>query len=147
MNIKADPQEPDSGINVYVVASVARVSDLDRSVKFYRHVFSCRVVVREADMALLLTPKGFEIYLRQTAGSRRHPEALGIQYLMWATDSESDLRRIADRMRAYDSAMYSYTEDGMTILEGTDPDGFRMIVAYPTPRQLPHTAIAQRIRG
>jgi hypothetical protein len=35
----------------------------------------------------------------------------------------------------------------MTILEGIDPDGFRVIVAYPTARRLPRTAIAERLRG
>jgi hypothetical protein len=55
--------------------------------------------------------------------------------------------RITDRLRAYDSAVYSHTVEGMTILEGIDPDGLRVIVAYPTPRRLPRTAIAQRLRG
>ena len=58
---KADRQAHESGVSVDVVAIVVRVSDLDRSLKFYCDVFSCRVAVREADMALLLTPKGFEI--------------------------------------------------------------------------------------
>jgi hypothetical protein len=35
----------------------------------------------------------------------------------------------------------------MTILEGIDPDGLRVIVAYLTPRRLPRTAIAERLRG
>jgi hypothetical protein len=66
---------------------------------------------------------------------------------MWATDSQSDLRRIAGRLRAYDRAVFSHEADGMTILEGTDPDGFRVIVAYPSPSQLPRTVIANRLRG
>ena len=59
--------------------------------------------------------------------------ALGVHYLMWATDSQSAMQRITDRLRAYDSAVYSHTVEGMTILEGIDPDGLRVIVAYPTP--------------
>jgi hypothetical protein len=35
----------------------------------------------------------------------------------------------------------------VTVLEGRDPDGGRAIVAYPSPRQLPRTAIAERLRG
>jgi hypothetical protein len=62
---KADRQALESGVSVDVVAIVVRVSDLDRSLKFYCDVFSCRVAVREADMALLLTPQGFEIYLHR----------------------------------------------------------------------------------
>ena len=120
-------QAHESGASVDVVAIVVRVSDLDRSVKFYCDVFSCRVAVREVDMALLLTYQGFQIYLHQNdefhsraAGSR------GVHHLMWATDSQSVVQRITDRLRAYDSAVYSYTVEGMTILEGVDPDGFRV---------------------
>ena len=83
-------------------------------------------------MALLLTPKGFEIYLHQNDEFHsRAAGALGVRHLMWATDSQSDMQRITDRLRAYDSAVYS----------------FRVIVAYPTARRLPRTAIAERLRG
>jgi catechol-2,3-dioxygenase len=141
-------QKPDSEISVDMVSTVVRVRELDRSPKFYCDVFSCRVVVREADMALLLTPKGFEIYLLQKEEPHTHGAgALGVHHLMWATDSQSAMQRITDRLRAYDSAVYSHTVEGMTILEGIDPDGLRVIVAYPTPRWLPRTAIAERLRG
>jgi hypothetical protein len=66
---------------------------------------------------------------------------------MWATDIQSDLQRIAGRLRAYDSSVFSHETDGMTILEGTDPERFRVIVAYPSPSQLPRTVIADRLRG
>lgn len=99
-------------------------------------------------MALLLTPQGFEIYLHQNDELHgRAAGARGVHHLMWATDSQSVLQRITDRLRAYDSAVYSYTVEGMTILEGIDPDGFRVIVGYPTPRQLPRAAIVERLRG
>jgi catechol-2,3-dioxygenase len=87
---KADRQAHESGVSVDVVSIVVRVSDLDRSLKFYCDVFSCRVAVREADMALLLTPKGFEIYLHQNDEFHsRAAGALGVRHLMWATDSQS----------------------------------------------------------
>jgi catechol 2,3-dioxygenase-like lactoylglutathione lyase family enzyme len=95
---KADRQAHESGVSVDVVAIVVRVSDLDRSLTFYCDVFSCRVAVREADMALLFTPRGFEIYLHQNDEFHsRAAGALGVHHLMWATDSQSDLRRITDR--------------------------------------------------
>jgi catechol 2,3-dioxygenase-like lactoylglutathione lyase family enzyme len=141
-------QTPDGEISVDVVSTVVRVRELDRSLKFYCDVFSCRVVAREADMALLLTPKGFEIYLLQKDEFHTHGAgALGVRHLMWATDSQSDLQRITERLRVYDNAVFSHTVQGMTILEGTDPDGFRVMVAYPTPGQLPRTLIAERLRG
>ena len=145
---KADRHPQESPLSVDLVASVVRVSDLDRSLKSYCDVFSCRLAVREEDMALLLTPRGFEIYLHQDDEfHRRAAGALGVRYLMWATDSQSDMQRISDRLRAYDSAVFSHTIQGVTILEGIDPDGFRVIVAYPTSRRLPRTAIAERLRG
>jgi extradiol dioxygenase family protein len=50
---------------------VIRVSDLEQSVNFYHDVFSCLVGIREADMALLLTPTGFQIYLHAQRSLRR----------------------------------------------------------------------------
>jgi extradiol dioxygenase family protein len=139
---EADRQAPERGVSADVVASVVRVSDLDRSLKFYSDVFLCPVVVRETDMALLLTPQGFEIYLHQKDEFHSHAAgALGVHRIMWATDSQSDMQRITDRLRAYDSVVFSHTVQGMTILEGIDPDEFRVIVAYPTPRRLPRTAL------
>jgi hypothetical protein len=148
-NIAGDTQTSESALGVDVVAAVIRVSDLDESANFFCEVFSCRVVVRHSDMVLLLAPKGFEIYLHQKdeLRSRPHRQGLGVQFLMWAADSPDDLERIAGRLRARDCAVYTYVEDGMTIVEGTAPDGFRMIVAYPPPRELARTTIAARIRS
>jgi hypothetical protein len=66
---------------------------------------------------------------------------------MWATDSQSDLQRITDRLRAYDNAAYTHNIEGITVLEGNDPDGCRVLVAYPTPQRLPRTVIAERFRS
>jgi hypothetical protein len=64
---------------------------------------------------------------------------------MWATESESDLQQIARRLRAYDTGVYVHTESGVTLVEGCDPDGARVILAYPSPRQLPRTVILERL--
>lgn len=69
-------------INVNITSCVMRVSDLDRSADFYRDVFSCRVAVRADDMALLLTPKGFQIYLHVKEPFRqRGVGVMGVQHL------------------------------------------------------------------
>ncbi|MEB3980032.1 VOC family protein [Mycobacterium sp. 663a-19] len=141
-------REPESGIAAEVASCVLRVSNLERSLKFYCDVFSCRVLIREADMALLLAPNGFQLYVHADRGFRhRDPGTIGVQYLMWATDSESDLERITQRLKACDVAAYSYTQGGVNFVEGCDPDGERVIVAYPSPRQLPREVIAKRLRG
>lgn len=141
-------QTSDDGVSVDVVSTVVRVRELERSVRFYCDVFSCRVVAREPGIALLLTPKGFEIFLHQKDDFHHHDaDALGVRHLMWATDNQADLQRITARLRVYDHAAFSHTIQGITLLEGADPDGSRMIVAYPTPGQLPRTLIAERLRG
>jgi catechol 2,3-dioxygenase-like lactoylglutathione lyase family enzyme len=62
MSTDTDDQTPERAVSVDVASCVVRVSDLDRSLKFYCDVLSCRLAIREADVALLLTPKGFQIY-------------------------------------------------------------------------------------
>jgi extradiol dioxygenase family protein len=131
-----------------VASAVIHVSDVDRSVNFYCDVFSCSVALRESDAALLLAPGGFQIYLYAKAPSGR-PRAsdTGVQYLMWSTDSEADLRRITQRLQAYDAATYTHVENGVTFVEACEPDHGRVIVAYPGPGLLPRELIAPRFRG
>ncbi|WP_319447397.1 MULTISPECIES: VOC family protein [unclassified Mycobacterium] len=129
-----------------VASSVIRVRDVDRSVNFYSDVFACRVALREPDAALLLTPDGFQLYLY----SKSSPGPFGVsavQYLMWATDSEAELQRITRRLRAYDTAAYTHTENALTLVEACEPDHGRIIVAYPGPELLPRDLIASRFRG
>lgn len=148
MDTETDGRAPEHEISAHIASCVIRVTDLNRSLRFYCDVFACRVVIREADMALLLAPNGFQIYLRSGSLSRRRGAgASGVQYLMWATESQSDLQRITQRLRAYDVGVFSHTENGVTFVEGDDPDGARVIVAYPSPRQLPRSVIAARIRN
>ena len=142
-------EPPRTGAATTAVAStVMRVADLDRSVNFYRDVFCCRVALREPDSALLLTPDGFQIYLHSAGPSRRPRLApIGIQYLMWATDSQAELERVTTRLQAHDLSTYTHTENGVTFVEGCDPDHGRVIVAYPSPGRLPRALIASRLRG
>ena len=151
--MKADPERqasprPASAATATVASALVTVSDLARSVNFYCDVFSCRVALHAQDTALLLTPGGFQIYLRSKGPSRRpRVGATGVQYLMWATDSQAELLRISQRLFAYDVATFTYTENGVTFVEGCDPDGGRVIVAHPSPSQLPREVIASRLRG
>jgi catechol 2,3-dioxygenase-like lactoylglutathione lyase family enzyme len=140
----ADGHAPRPKTSAGVAACLIRVCDPDRSLKFYCDVFSCRVALRQGDVALLLAPTGFELYLsaHEWIGRRRRP---GRQLLMWATESESDLQQIARRLRAYDTGVYVHTESGVTLVEGSDPDGARVILAYPSPRQFPRTVILERL--
>ncbi len=129
MDTDTSGQAPRPEVNAHVASCVIRVSNLDPSLTFYRDVFSFRSTCTRASPF--------------AAGAA----TLRCRYLMWATESESDLQQVAQRLRTYDTAAYTYTENGVTFLEGCDPDGGRVIVAHPSPRQLPRTVIAERLRG
>lgn len=133
---------------VRVASALVRVADLERSVNFYCDVFSCHVAIRDPDTALLLAPNGFQLYLHSVS-QPQHPDVrdLGVEFLMWAADSESELQRITERLHAYDVATYSHTENGLTFVESCDTDGGRIIVAYPSPGQLPRKMIVSRLRS
>jgi catechol 2,3-dioxygenase-like lactoylglutathione lyase family enzyme len=136
-------------VNVTVTSCVMRVSNLDRSVQFYCDIFSCRVAVRSDDIALLLTPKGFQIYLHlKDEAAPRGIGTLGVQHLVWSTDSRSDLEQITERIAAYDPATYLHVDDatGLTFVDACGPDSERIIITYPGPGELPRTAIAERLR-
>jgi hypothetical protein len=78
-------------------------------------------------MALLLTPSGFQFHLHEVGGlqRRRAVDAPWVQYTMWATDSDPEL---------------------LTIVEASDPDECRVIVAHPNTRQFRRTVVAERLR-
>ncbi|NMN99089.1 VOC family protein [Nocardiaceae bacterium YC2-7] len=126
-----------------------QVSDLNRSVSYYREVFLCRVAVREPKSALLLTPGGFQIYMYAKGGLSARPAVgrVGVKSLIWAAENETELQRIAARLRTYDVATDTQTVNGVTFVDACDPDGTRVIVAYPSPAQLPRELIAPRFRG
>ncbi|CAG7635535.1 VOC family protein [Rhodococcus opacus] len=131
-----------------VASSVMQVAELDRSVKYYCDVFACRVAVREPDAALLLTPDNFQIYMYVKRGaSHRGISSIGVHYIMWSADTEEELERITARLRTYDAATYTQVVGGVTFVDGCDPDGIRVVVAYPGPEQLPRELIAQRFHG
>lgn len=131
-----------------VSSCMMQVSDLDRSIDFYCKVFSCRVALHEKNSALLLSSEDFQIYLREI--SMYHAEDLarvGVLYIMWSTDSEVEFAQVADGLRRYDPAAMVSTMDGLTLLDGRDPDGTRIVIAYPSPGKFPRATIAARFSG
>ncbi|MCV7086762.1 MULTISPECIES: VOC family protein [Mycolicibacter] len=130
-----------------VTSCLMRVTHLDHSVKFYCDVFDCDVAIYERDAALLLTPNGFEIYLRAHEASRAAGVTnVGVEQFMWSVGSEEELQRIEQRMRLHDPSAYSNTVGEISFVDGADPDGIRVLVTYPTPHQLPREVIDRRFR-
>lgn len=132
-----------------VSSAVMQVCELNRSVNYYRDAFLCRVAVHEPDSALLLTPGGFQIYMYARGGAsvRDAVGRVGVKSLIWAAETETELQRIAARLRTYDPATDTRTMNGVTFVDACDPDGIRVMVAYPSPAQLPRELIAPRFRG
>jgi catechol 2,3-dioxygenase-like lactoylglutathione lyase family enzyme len=130
-----------------IASCLMRVSDLDRSVNFYRDVFQCHVAIHDPDAALLLTPDGFQIYLRTHEASRTGGISdIGVEQIIWSADSEEELQRIEQRLRIHYPSTYSNTLGGNSFVDGIDPDDIRVLITYPTPQQLPREVINRRFR-
>ncbi|MGV9820620.1 VOC family protein [Nocardia xishanensis] len=133
--------------SVRAASCLIEVSDLDRSIRFYRDVFECRVSIHEPDAALLLTPDGFQLYLRVSQTSlRRNIGDLGVVQIIWSADSRSELDRIERRLRAHYPSTHTTTANGINFIDGVDPDGCRVLITYPHPEQLPREVIDSRFR-
>lgn len=130
-----------------IASCLMRVSDLNRSVKFYSDVFECRAAICETDAALLLAPDGFEIYLRTHEASRTGGITdIGVEQIIWSAGSEEDLQQIEERIRVHDPDTYSNTVGEISFVDGADPDGIRVLITHPTPHQLPREVIDRRFR-
>jgi catechol-2,3-dioxygenase len=132
---------------VAVASALIRVRELSRSIDFYCSVFEFTVSIREEDAALLLARNGFQIYLHADPTSVQRPiGALGVNEIMWAAQRMESLNEIGTRLRKWYPSTYSHSEGGVSYVDGCDPDGNRVLVAYPSPVQLPRSVIAHRFR-
>jgi catechol-2,3-dioxygenase len=128
------------GHSAKVASSVLYVSELNRSVSFYRDLFECEVTLRSTEAALLLTGEGFQLYIIERGKhAERHPNGLGHHLLMWATDTPEGLESLKDTLQATGSYIDTHTSGGITFVEGRDPDGLRVVIAHPDPAQKPRS--------
>ncbi|HEY6745116.1 MAG TPA: VOC family protein [Mycobacteriales bacterium] len=126
-------------------SAVMFVRELERSVRFYRELLALEVAVRDNTAALLVSPDGFQLYLRSMGSMAHHPLGnVGIQYLIWTADGEGDLRRCEQVLRAWSEHVTSQTVDGFTVVEGRGPDGVPVLVTYPGPEDVPRRQILRR---
>jgi catechol 2,3-dioxygenase-like lactoylglutathione lyase family enzyme len=134
------------GATTRVSSSVLFVSRLNRSIEFYRNVFSCTATLHYPDAALLLAPDGFQIYLIARGTRAEHPSGgIGLQYLIWAVDSDADLRNIAQALQERVARTSTYTSGGVSFLAARDPDGIRVVVAHPSPEKLPRAVLGAQL--
>ena len=128
-----------------LASAVMFVRELERSVRFYREVLALEVAVADRTAALLVSPDGFELYLRSMGPGAHHPLGnVGIQYLIWTADGEEDLRRCEQVLRAWSDHVTTQTVDGFILVEGRGPDGVPVLVTYPGPDEVPRQHILRR---
>jgi catechol 2,3-dioxygenase-like lactoylglutathione lyase family enzyme len=129
-----------------VTSSVIFVSDIDRSVDFYRDVFGCEASIHDSDASLLLAPGGFQIYLIERSARTPHTSGgIGPQYLIWAVHSADHLQELDQALRRYGRVTHTYTSGGVTFIAGRDPDGIRILMAHPGPDKLPRAVIGAQL--
>jgi catechol-2,3-dioxygenase len=116
---------------VRLSAAVVFVRNLDKSVNFYQELLGLDVVDRSSTAALLATPDGSQLVLRQFGANAPHPlGAIGVQYLTWRTASREDLDRRTEILRRNSAYRETRTDDGATAVEGRDPDDVPVILFY-----------------
>lgn len=134
-----------------VTSSVVFVAELERSAEFYRDIFSCEVKIQTPGAALLLAPGGFQIYLiPRGSKASHHVGGIGVQYLMWAVETAGalvDLEQAIKDRGGRTSRTYTYASGGVSFLESRDPDGIRIMVAYPNPERLPRSLVENRLHS
>ena len=129
-----------------LASAVMFVVELDRSVVFYQELLGLEVVTRDEEAALLVSPDGYQLYLRSMGDRAPHFHAnLGIQYLTWTAESAEDLERCERVLKARWPGVTSTTIDGFRMVEGRGPDDVPVVVTFPGPDQAPRHQIMKQI--
>lgn len=124
---------------------VVFVHDHDASADFYRELLNMEVTVRTATAALLVGRNGMQVYLRAVGRHPPHPVGdVGTQYVIWTADGPDDFQRCERVLRARASHVYTREAEGFTLLEGQDPSGLPVLVAYPGPDEVARLEIFAR---
>lgn len=122
--------------NVRLSAAVVFVRNLDRSVKFYTEVLGLAVIDRSPTAVLLGEDDGPQLVLRAFGENAAHPlGSLGVQYLIWMTDSRDDLDRRAELLRQRSAFQDTHTNGDAVTVEGRDPDDLVVMIGYRPPGQ------------
>ncbi|WP_405803572.1 VOC family protein [Streptomyces sp. NBC_00210] len=116
---------------------VVFVHDHDASADFYGELLKMKVTVRTATAALLVSRNGFQVYLRAVGPKAAHPVGdVGAQYVIWTADGPDDFHRCERVLRARSDRVDTREGEGLTVVEGRDPSGLPVLVAYPGPDEV-----------
>jgi len=124
------------------------VHDLDRSVAFYADVLALEVADRSPTAALLSSAGGAGLILRAMGGVASHPlGSVGVQYVVWTAAGEEDLARCERALAGRGAHRGTRSQNGVTLVEGRDPDDMVVMVSHPGPDRLPLRELPVRIYG
>jgi catechol-2,3-dioxygenase len=122
--------------NVRLSAAVVFVRNLDRSLKFYAEVLGLAVIDRSPTAVLLGEDDGPQLVLRAFGENAAHPlGSLGVQYLIWMTDSRDDLDRRTALLQQRSAFQETHTHGDAVTVEGRDPDDLVVMIGYRPPGQ------------
>jgi catechol 2,3-dioxygenase-like lactoylglutathione lyase family enzyme len=132
--------------NVRLSAAVVFVSNLERSVTFYTEVLGLAVIDRSSTAALLGEDGGPQLVLRAFGENAAHPlGSLGVQYLIWMTDSRDDLDRRTALLQHRSAYKEEHTSGDTVMIEGRDPDDLVVMIGYQPPGQPALKALPARV--
>ena len=124
------------------------VHSLDSSVDFYTHILGLEVADHSPTAALLNNAVGTQLVLRAMGpGVSRALGAVGVQYVVWTAADKADLDRCERALRDRAAHRETRSHNGVTVLEGRDPDDLRLVVTYPGPDEVPLHQLPPRIYG
>lgn len=124
-------------------AAVVFVRNLERAVGFYSEVLGLVLVDQSPTAALLGEDGGPQLVLRSAGENAPHPlGSVGVQYLVWLTDSRAELDGRADLLRKRSAYRETYAVGEAVTVEARDPDDLVLMLVYreagqPGLRSLP----------
>lgn len=131
-----------------ISSSVIFVAQLDRSIEFYSSVFGCSVTIHDGTAALLVSPGGLQLYLVAKGPRAQHAlGGIGIQCHIWAVDTAESLQHFEQALKGRGVRTDTRTSGGVDFLTTRDPDGIRIMIAYPSPALLPRSVISSHLHA
>jgi catechol 2,3-dioxygenase-like lactoylglutathione lyase family enzyme len=107
-------------------STLVAVTNLDRSVAFYRELGPFEELAREDAVAVLgeSSPESLILLLRETRGGRHGQQSLGLRSIIFNIGSAGELDRIESVLRAHDLfTSRSVRAGGVSeLISGRDPD-------------------------
>ena len=121
--------------------AVLFVSDLERSIRFYRDTFSMEIVAKEsrANAAFLRLPRSgnhhdLGLFGVRTGVPRRRGE-MGLYHLAWQVDTVEELVEARRDLLAASAYTGESSHGATKSLYGADPDGNEFEIMWMLPRE------------